>query len=181
MKTSSKIYLAAAGLLLVILGIVCICNPADTLFASAWIIGLMTLLSGIATLVFTLNTQLFIPNSGTRMLSALLQIFLGIFFLSHKGTLTLSLPIVFSVWVMVEGIVLAVDSFDYKKVGFNGWWCILLLGCAAAVLGFFGLRRPDAAGMTLSTLIGLAVIFSGLAHFVALAGAKKFERLIEGR
>jgi uncharacterized membrane protein HdeD (DUF308 family) len=181
MKTSSTVSLALSGVLLVVLGVVCICNPFETLFASAWIIGIMTLFSGMAMLLFTLETQIFLPNSGTRMLSALLQIFFGLFFLTHKGTLTLSLPIVFSAWVLIEGIILAVNSFDFKKAGFGAWWCIFLLGLASAVLGFFGLRNPEVAGKTLSTLIGLAVILCGLAHFVGLAGAKKFEHLITGR
>ncbi len=177
MKTSTKIWIAFTGILLVALGIVCICNPLETLFASAWIIGIFTLFSGISTLIFTIKTQMFLPNSGTRMLSALLQIFLGIFFLVHKGALTLSLPVVFAIWVMVEGIILAVNSFDFKKVGFKYWWCLCLLGVCAAVLGYMGIRNPVAAGQTLSTLIGLAVISSGLTRFVALAGINKFEKL----
>lgn len=181
MKKSTKIWIGITGVLLVALGIVCICNPVETLFASAWIIGLMTLFSGISTLIFTLNTQLFLPNSGTRMLSALLQIVLGLFFLAHKWALTASLPVVFSVWVMVEGVILAVDSFDFKKVGFRGWWCICLMGVVAAVLGCLGLRYPADAGKTLSLLIGLSVIFSGIAHFVALAGIGKVEQFFKGR
>lgn len=179
MKNSTKIFLACAGILLIILGVVCISRPAETLFASAWLIGLFTLLSGISTLVFTLQTQAFLPNSGTRMLSSLLQIFLGIFFLAHKGALIASLPIVFAVWVMVEGIVIVIESFEFKKVGFSGWWCILLLGIAGAVLGFLGLRYPLAAGTTLTTLIGLAIIFEGVSYLVGLSAARKFEKFFK--
>lgn len=181
MKKSTKIWIGLTGVLLVALGIICICNPLETLLASAWIIGLMTLFSGVATLIFTLKTQLFLPNSGTRMLSAILQIVLGLFFLANKWALTASLPVVFSVWVMVEGVILMVDSFDYKKVGFGGWWCICLTGAVAAVLGCLGLRYPLDAGKTLSLLIGLSVIFSGIAHFVALAGISKIEKFFRGR
>ena len=179
MKKSTKILLACAGILLIVLGVVCISRPAETLFASAWLIGLFTLLSGISTLVFTLQTQAFLPNSGTRMLSSLLQIFLGIFFLAHQGALTASLPILFAVWVMVEGVVIAIESFEFKKVGFNLWWCILLMGIAGAVLGFLGLRNPIAAGTTISTLIGLAIIFEGISYLVSLSAAKKFEKFFK--
>ena len=79
MKKSIKIWLAVTGILLLVLGVICICNPAETLFASAWMIGALTLASGIFGLAFTLETQAFIPNSGTRMLSSLLQLFLGMF------------------------------------------------------------------------------------------------------
>ena len=179
MKKSTKIWICIAGVLLVILGIICLVRPAGTLFAAAWLIGLLTLLSGIAELVFTLNTQRFLPNSGTRMLSALFQIILGCIFLSHKILLSVSLPVVFAVWVMVEGIITIVKSLDYKEVGFNLWWCILVLGIAAAVLGFLGLRHPDVSGKVLATFIGLGVIANGLSYIIAINGVNRFEKRVD--
>ncbi len=178
MKNSTKILLVCTGILLIALGVVCICNPVETLFASAWLIGLLTLTAGISTMIFTFMTQRFLPNSGTRMLSALLQILLGIFFLVHNGALTASLPLVFAIWVIVEGITLTIESFDFKKVGFGMWWCMCLLGIAGVVLGFLGLRDPITAGKTLTTLIGLGIIANGLFYLVAFFGIKKFEKLL---
>jgi len=180
MKKSSKIWLAIAGVALIVLGVLCICNPVESLFASAWLLGCLILVSGIFMLVFTIRTQLFLPNSGTRMLSALLQIFLGLFFLFHNTALTVSLPFVFAFWVMIEGVTLIIESFDFKKFMFTYWWCILLLGVVITVLGFFGLRNPEAAGVTLTTLIGIGLILVGVAYIVALCGINKFERNIKG-
>lgn len=178
MKTSTKIWLAIAGILLVALGVVCICKPAATLFTAAWLIGCMTLFAGIAKLVFTFRTQAFLPNSGSRMLSAILQIILGLIFLCNNLFLAVSLPVIFAMWVLIEGVIIAVNSFDYKRVGFPGWWAILLLGICGAVLGVLGLRDPDVSAATLSTLIGLGVIAMGAAYLFALVGIKKFENLI---
>lgn len=179
MKTSTKIWLAIAGILLIVLGVVCICNPASTLFATAWIIGCLTLVAGISKLIFTFRTQAFLPNSGSRMLSAILAIILGIFFLANNLFVTVSLPIVFAIWVLVEGVIIAVESFDYKKVGFPYWWALLLLGIAAAVLGFLGLKNPDVTAVTLSTFIGIGVILLGLSYILALCGVNKFEKKID--
>lgn len=173
MKKGSKFLLVMAGLLLIALGVVCMIRPAETLFASAWMIGIFTMLSGLFTLMFTFRTQHFLPNSGTRMLSGLLQMFLGLFFLSNNFALTSALPIVFAIWVIIEGITLFIESFDFKKFGFGFWWCIMLLGLAAAVLGFFGLRNPVAAGKTLSVLIGLGILVNGVCYLVALSGLDK--------
>jgi len=173
MKKSSKILLTIAGILLLILGVICLFKPVETLFASAWLIGLITLISGLMMLLFTFRTQMFLPNSGTRMLSGLLQMFLGIFFLSHNVSLTAALPYVFAIWVVVEGITLFIESFDFKRFGFSFWWCIMLLGLAAAVLGFFGLSNPAAAGRTLTVLIGLGIIANAICYLIALAGLDK--------
>ena len=172
-KTSTKILLAVAGILLIVLGIVCIANPAATLFSTAWMIGCLTLVSGIAELIFTFKTQAFLPNSGTRMLSSILQILLGIIFLGHNLFVTISLPIIFASWILIEGIILAVQSFDYKQLGFSAWWSVLLLGIAGAVLGFLGLKNPDVAGTALSWIIGLGIISAGVAYLLALFGINR--------
>ena len=177
-KTSTKIWLAIACILLIVLGIVCIANPAATLFSAAWMIGCFTLFSGISQLIFTFKTQAFLPNSGTRMLSSILQIILGIIFLGHNLFVTVSLPIIFASWVLVEGIILAVQSFDFKRVGFSGWWGILLLGIAGAILGFLGLKNPDVAGATLSWIIGLGIISLGVSYLLVLCGINRFEKKV---
>lgn len=179
MKTSTKIWLCLSGVLLVVLGVICIVRPDITLVSAAWILGCFTLVEGITKLIFTLKTQRFIPNSGTRMLSSLLDIFFGCFFLFNILQTAISLPVVFSLWVMIEGVIIAVDSFDYKKVGFSQWWIILVLGVAGAVLGFYGLRNLDVAAKTLSVLIGIGIVANGLAYILALIGINRFEKKIE--
>ena len=179
MKTSTKIWLCLSGVLLVVLGVICIVRPDITLVSAAWILGCFTLVEGITKLIFTLKTQRFIPNSGTRMLSSLLDIFFGCFFLFNILQTAISLPVVFSLWVMIEGVIIAVDSFDYKKVGFSQWWVILVLGVAGAVLGFYGLRNLDVAAKTLSVLIGIGIVANGLAYILALIGINRFEKKIE--
>ena len=179
MKTSTKIWLCIAGLLLIILGVVCIAKPDITLVSAAWTLGCLTLIAGMAKMVFTLKTQAFLPNSGTRMLSALLDIFFGCFFLFNILGTAISLPVVFAIWVMVEGIVIAVQSFDYKTVGFPQWWVLLILGICGAVLGFFGLRNLDVTAGVLSTIIGLGIIANGLAYILAVVGVNRFEKKIE--
>ena len=47
------------------------------------------------------------------MLSSILQIVLGIIFLGHNLFVTVSLPVFLAAWVLVEGIIVAVQSFDF--------------------------------------------------------------------
>lgn len=179
MKTSTKIWLAVAGILLVALGVVCICKPAATLFTAAWLIGCFTLIAGISKLVFTFKTQAFLPNSGTRALSAVLEIIIGIIFLGNNIFVAFSLPVIFAMWVLIESVIIAVNSFDYKRVGFPMWWVILLLGITGAVLGVLGLKNPDVTAATLSTLIGIGIIALGAAYLFALCGINKFEKRVD--
>ena len=179
MKTSKKIWLCIAGILLIALGVYFIINPNITLVSAAWVLGFLTLFTGISKLVFTFRTQAFIPNSGTRMLSALLDIFFGCFFLFHLMGTAVSLPFVFVIWVIMEGISVIVLSFDYKKIGFPYWWTLLLLGIIGVVLGILGLKNMDVTAVTLSVLISIAVILFGVAHILAVAGVNRFEKTVE--
>ena len=179
MRTSSKIWLAIAGVLLIALGVVCICEPAATLFTTAWMIGLFTLITGISKLMFTFRTQAFLPNSGTRALSAILEIIIGIIFLGNNIFLAFSLPVIFAMWILIESVIITVNSFDYKRVGFHGWFVILLLGISGIVLGLFGLRNPEVTAATLSALIGVGVMAMGVAYLFALSGITRFQKSVE--
>lgn len=176
MNKSNKIWLGISGILLVALGIMCLCKPAATLFATAWVIGCITLLSGIFKLVFTLRTQYFLPNSASRALSAILEIIIGCIFLGNKLFLAATLPVIFVIWVIVECVFIAIHSIDYKTAGFPYWWALLLMGIVGVVMGIIGLRNPDVSAVTLSTLIGTAILLMGISHLVALFGIKRFEK-----
>lgn len=178
MKTT-KIWLALAGILFIILGILCICSPTETIFAAAWLIGLFTLLSGIIKLAFTFYTQAFLPNSASRALSAVLQIILGCIILGNELFVAISIPIIFALWLLIESVVIAVQSIDYKKAGFPYWWCILLLGILGAILGVQGLKNPNVTAATLSIFIGIGIMAIGGAYLVALRGINKFEKKVD--
>lgn len=179
MKKSTKIWLCVAGFLLIILGVLCIARPNITLLSAAWVLGCITLITGLSKLVFTLQTQAFLPNSGTRMLSAILDIFFGCFFLFNILGTAVSIPVAFVIWVMIQGIVIAVQSFDYRQEGFSQWWVLLILGICGAVLGFFGLRNLGVMAGVLSALIGLGIIANGLAYILAVVGMNRFEKKVD--
>ena len=179
MEKSSKIWLGISGVLLVALGIMCICEPAATLFATAWTIGCFTLMAGIFKLIFTFKTQKFLPNSASRVLSAIFEIIIGIIFLCNNLFVAATLPVIFVIWVLVESIFVAIHSFDYKKFGFPYWWALLLFGIVGVVLGVLGLRNPDVSAVTLSTLIGIAILLIGAGYLVALFGINRFEKSLQ--
>ena len=179
MKNGKKIWLCITGILLIALGVYLIINPNITLVSAAYVLGFLTLATGIFKLVFTFRTQAFMPNSGTRMLSALLDIFFGCFFLFNLLGTAASLPFVFAIWVIIEGVSVIVASFDYKKVGFPYWWALLLLGIIGVLLGILGFRNMDVTAVTLSTLISISVILFGVAHILAVAGVNRFEKNIK--
>ena len=109
----------------------------------------------------------------------MLDILFGCFFLFNLLGTAASLPFVFAIWVIIEGISVIVASFDYKKVGFTYWWALLLLGIVGVVLGILGLKNMGITAATLSTLISIAVILFGVSHILAVAGVNRFEKVVD--
>lgn len=176
MLPSRKILMGITGAALVALGVICVTKPIATLVSLAWIIGIVTLVSGISTLVNWANMRKYVTQSGSIFLSAILQILIGIIFLRHDLILAVILPFMFAFYLIFEGINLSVRSFDYKKVGFKAWWLNLALGLASAVLGFISLSTPAVAGASLSAFVGVGFITVGVVYFVALFAVNRFEK-----
>lgn len=176
----TKIWLFIAGVLLIAFGVVCLINPNVTLKSTAIALGIIALMTGAAKMLFTFKTQKFLPNSGTRMLTSLLDIVLGVFILFTTDKTAALLPMLFAVWVTVQGISIVVQSFDYRnKARYPYWWGILILGICATALGILGLWKIEISARTLSVLIGLAVIANGMAHLVAVSGIGGFQRALK--
>lgn len=179
MNTSSKILMGITGAMFIALGILCICHPGATLLSASLIIGILTLISGISTIGMWIRMKYFLPT-GNLLLSGIFQVLVGIIFLSNNFFVAAVLPVVFAVWILAEGVIFAIRSFDFKKYGFGYWWVVLIVGVALAVLGFFSLRYPvDVAAPMLSYVIGGFIILFGVVDFVALFGLSKVEKAIE--
>ena len=118
MKTSTKIWMGITGVLLVILGVICIIYPGATLLSTSTVLGILTLASGISTFISWTRIKYYLPT-GNMLLSSILQIILGIFFLNHKLLTASTLPIVFACWLFIEGIILSIRHLISKTLNSN--------------------------------------------------------------
>jgi len=168
-----NVYLIITALLLIALGVLCIVNPGASFISTAWIMGLIILLSGISQLVMGLTLGRLLPNAGMTTLMGLLQIILGIMLLGNNMLASTTLIIAFAMWIVFEGISLAVNAFEYKRFRFGGWWIMLLLGICSIVLGFMALQKPDVTAPALGMLVGIGIMANGIVRLVAYIGMKR--------
>ena len=173
-----NIYLFITAVLLIILGVVCIFNPGAGFISAAWMLGLIILASGISSLIFGLRAQKVLPNAGTSTLLAIFQIVIGLMLSTNILASSAAIIAVFSMWVMFEGISLAVLSFDYKRDGYKQWWLMFLLGICSILLGFFALRKPEATGIFLGILLGLGILANGIVRIIAFFGLKRIRKKV---
>lgn len=168
-------YLLVTALLLIVLGVVCILNPGESFVSMAWLIGLLILLTGVFGLLFGLRAQKYLPNAGSTTLLAIFQIVVGVLFVCNGILAAETLIVIFAIWVMFEGISLAVLSFDYKRAGYDRWWLMSLLGLCSMALGFFALRNPAGVGTIFGILLGIGIFANGVERIIAYGGLKRIQ------
>lgn len=177
MKTSTKIWTCLAGLALVVLGIICIAYPGETIISLAWAFGIILIVSGCSTFGMWATLRRINPFSGLTFLAAFLQVILGIVIIVAPGPLAVALPFFFAFWVFYEGLNLMLDSFNYKRFGFRRWWVLCLLGLLVLCAGCYGLfYNPAASATTLAWLVGLGIILDGVGYWVKLAAYNRVEK-----
>ncbi len=173
-----NIYLIVTAVLLMLLGVVCIFNPGAGFASAAWLMGLLILCSGISSLIFGLRAQAFLPNAGSTTLLALFQIVVGLMLATNILASQVALIAVFAMWVMFEGISLAVLSIDYKKGGYDRWWLMTLLGVCSILLGFLALRKPESTGAFLGILLGLGILANGIVRIIAFFALRRISNTL---
>ena len=173
-----NIYLIITALLLIVLGVVCIVNPGASFASAAWLMGLLILISGISSLIFGLRAQAFLPNAGSTTLLAVFQIVVGTMLATNILASEVALIVVFAMWVLFEGISLAVLSIDYKRGGYDRWWLMFLLGLCSIILGFLALRKPETTGAFHGILLGLGILANGIVRIVAFFGLRRISNHI---
>ncbi len=166
-----------AGCALVVLGVLCIIYPSDTIMSLAWALGLILLVSGCSSFGAWATLRAINPLSGLTFLAALLQVILGIVMIINPAPLAVALPFVFAFWVMYEGLNALLDSFTYKRLGFSKWWLICLFGVLMICAGCYGMfSDPVASAKTLAWLVGLAIIFDGVSYWVRVYAVNRVEK-----
>ena len=168
-----------AGIALVALGVVCLVNTGSTLLSLAWLLGIIFLVSGCCEFAAWGKLHLILPQSGLLFLSALLQVLLGVFCIINPVTLAAALPFVFAFFVLFEGVRIAIESFDFKKVGFSWWWVMLLFGIVATAFGVYGFFQPAVSAATLTILVSLGIILAGVGYWIQVAGINRFEKKLK--
>ena len=145
------------GALLITAGIYCLCNQ-DVAAMSA---GIM-LVAGIVEIVIFAGTSRFILGSGWLLLDGVLTVVMSLFLLFNQWFTMMSLPILFTVWLLFSGVSRFVSAFDLKALGMRGWGWILALGIVLLVFGIVCMMDPWVSVVAVGVTVGLVFILEGV-------------------
>lgn len=125
-----------AGVLLIAVGIYCLCNNEIAVMSAALLLGLFTLAAGIAEIVVFAGTNRIWIGSGWLLLEGVLTVIMSLFLLFNQWFTKLSLPFLFALWLLFSGISRFVSSFDLRALGVRAWGWVLALGIILMIAGF---------------------------------------------
>lgn len=151
------------GIILVILGMVAIVIPPIATFAVELVVGSLLLFSGIAGLITTFMARA-APGFGWSLLSAVVGIAAGVILLWWPLNGTLSLTVILTVFLTIEGIVSIMYALDHKRELSGRWGMMLVSGIVdMALAGIIFAGLPGTAAWAIGLLVGINLFFGGSA------------------
>lgn len=151
------------GIILLILGLVAIVLPPIATLAVELLVGWLLLISGIVGLISTFMAR-GAPGFGWSLLSAIASIAAGVILLWWPLNGALSLTVVLSAFLSIEGIVSIFYALDHKRELSGSWGMMLMSGIIDIVLaGIIFAGLPGTAAWAIGLLVGINLIFGGSA------------------
>ena len=151
-----------------VLGVFIWLNPAATLMALALYIGIVFIIVGAGYFAASFSFR-----SGWYLLVGLLDILVGIIFVSNLSVSAASLPIIFAVWCLAVGAVQVASAFQLRLAGFPWGWS-LGAGLLGILFGFLILAYPALGALTITALMGAYALLYGVVEIIEFYYSRKF-------
>jgi uncharacterized membrane protein HdeD (DUF308 family) len=158
----------AEGIVLLVLGLLAIVVPQIATIAVAVFIGWILLVSGAVGLLATFRMRT-APGFWWSLISAILGIVAGILLFRSPVSGALSLTVILTVFLVVEGIVSILFALEHKRELSGRWGAMLFSGLVDLFLaGIIIEGLPGTAAWAIGLLIGINLVFGGSA-LIAMA------------
>lgn len=144
-----------AGLIMMLTGVLIWLNPMASLLAMAFYLGLILFLLGSGYIAFSLYQA-----SGWYMVTGLLDLFLGLIFLTNLGLTVETFPIFFALWFLAASAMQIAGAFDVYKLGQPYGWS-LCSGILGIILAFLILKYQTLTDFALVAMVGFYVFAYG--------------------
>jgi uncharacterized membrane protein HdeD (DUF308 family) len=156
------------GIALFMLGLLAIVVPPIATIAVEVLVGWLLLMSGIVGLVATLRMRS-APGFWWSLVSAVLGIVAGIVLLRWPLSGALSLTLILTVFLTLEGLISILYALEHKRELSGRWAMMLFSGVIDLFLaGMIFAGLPGTAAWAIGLLIGINLVFGGSA-LIAMA------------
>ena len=167
-----------ASLAYIILGIFMVMHPGKVEVAICYAFGIiLTIYGAINIISFFLNKDSD-ENLFLELVFGVIAAAFGIFTLFSPNLIQNILLISIGVIVIIDAIMNVKRSFHLKTLEMEKWWIFLIVSCISVLIGLMTIILRDALGGALIILLGINLIYEGIAGLVILFLVSHFKKKI---
>ena len=163
---SMKLLNVISGVLLIAVGIYCLCNQDIAAMTAGLMVGIFMLVSGIIEIIVFAATSGVMFGSGWLLLDGVLTVILSLFLLFNQWFTMMSLPFLFTLWLLFSGISRFVSAFDLRAFGVRSWGWVLAIGVILMIAGFICMMDPWVSVAAIGLTVGLVFLLEGVSSIV---------------
>lgn len=159
-------WLFAYGLLTLIAGLAVLVWPSETLLVIAVLFGIQLIISGIFRFVMAFAIDDL--TGGTRVLYALLgvlSIIIGIWAVRHVLLTLLALTVFLGIYWIVSGVIEIFTALSHREIPRRGW--TVAMGALSVVAGIIVLAYPGLTLVGLAVVLGVWLLIFGVMEMAA--------------
>ena len=151
----------ALSVAFIILGLMLLIMPETSLLWICYAFGIVVLMTGAVCLLQYARLRGTGFTAPFMLVGGVITVGLGIFTLLKPEVVASFLPIVFGLFILVDGCSRIGSAIDLAKRKGQKWWVLLLLSLLSIVLGVLLLVNPFDAMVSVVMLCGVLLILEG--------------------
>lgn len=157
-----RVFKILSGVILILSGVFCFANPGETFQSMAFLLGCAMLLSGISgTLAYIwISRKKEAPS--LLLVEGVLGVILGFLVLSNQLQADAAIPVFFGMWIMVTGILCAVEGVTHRDSGGKVWYWLLALGSLGILIGLYAFFNTVLFAFSAVMVVGLLFVMQGV-------------------
>ena len=161
MSGTRNFWLLIIAILLILSGLIVIFNPLAALMASAMFVGFMFIVIGCGYLMAFQQKE-----SALALALGILDIIIGLVFLMNIDMVTMSMPVIFALWILFNGITEIIMGYQIRQNNDNDWKILFWGGICSILFSLFIFIHPLFGSFIVTTLIGIYLIAYGVFEIV---------------
>jgi uncharacterized membrane protein HdeD (DUF308 family) len=148
--------LLLTGLLSVVVGVIVLFQPGDSLATLAVIVGIFLLVDGIFELAASFSRST--PNRGMAALFGVLTAVVGVLLIRHPIGGVAAVALLIGIWLIAAGVIRFATAFEEPE--HRVWHAFA--GVLELIAGIIIIADPEIGYTTLAVLVGIGFILNGI-------------------
>ncbi len=172
MKTA-KIGYIVSSVLFVIFGLMLMIFPEISLSTIGTLIGCVMIVFGIFKVIGYFSKDLFRLAFQYDLAFGILLGVLGVIILMRPEKMMSFLCVALGIAILTDGLFKIQIAVDSKTFGIGRWWLIMIAALLTVSIGLMLIFRPADAAITITMMVGIALILDGLMSLITVLSTVK--------